>query len=294
MNEPNLIILAAGISSRMKESSDDSRTTDEQLRKDAAVRPKSLIRLGKNGRPFLDYVLAYAYRAGYKDVVLVVGENNALMRENYGSKDRDNDYHGLSISYATQAIPAGRVKPLGTADAVLCGAQSRPDWEGAQFTVCNSDNLYSIEALTTLRTSPHPHALIAYDTRGLGFKKDQEYNNAILEKDQNGFLSGIVEKPGQALFEQTRAERGYVEVSMNIFRFSYDRIVPFLEATPVHAMRKEKEIPTTISLLLADQTGSIYCYGRNEPVPDLTREKDITVVQKHVFETFKGDPFEDE
>lgn len=261
------------------------------LAEDATTRPKSLIRLGVGDRPFLDYVLANAKKAGYRDIVLVIGERDALMRRYYGEKETGNDFQGMTISYAVQPIPPGRERPLGTADAVLCGALSRPDWKGSQFTVCNSDNIYSAEAMATLRTSPHPHAVIAYDTRGLRFEKEQEYNNAILEKDEDGYLSAIVEKPGAAMFERIREEHGSVEVSMNILRFRYDAIVPFLEATPVHAVRHEKEIATALSLLIADQPRTVFCFSRNEFVPDLTSAKDISAVREYVRNAYPNGPF---
>ncbi len=282
---PNLIILAAGVSSRMRRSASGAGLED------AASRPKSLIRLDDSERPFLDYVLSNARAAGYEDIVLVIGESDTLMREYYGPEDSGNEFRGLRISYAVQTIPSGRDRPLGTADAVLCGAKSRPDWQGTQFTVCNSDNIYSVEAMATLRSTEHPHALIAYDTRGLRFTKDQEYNNAILEKDGDGFLLSMVEKPGETLFERMRAEQGYVEVSMNLFRLTYDTILPFLEATPVHAVRQEKEMATTINLLLAERPRLLYCYSRNEFVPDLTSVSDIPVMREYVRKEFPNGPF---
>jgi glucose-1-phosphate adenylyltransferase len=285
---PNLIILAAGVSSRMKRS---AATHGGAAHADAAERPKSLIRLGAGDRPFMDYVLSNARDAGYEDIVLVVGEDDGLMRSYYGPKDRNNPFHGLRISYATQRIPEGRTKPLGTADAVLCGALSRIDWQGTAFTVCNSDNIYSIEAMSTLRTSPHPNALIAYDTRGLRFTREQEYNNALLEKDEDGFLTGIVEKPGETLFERHRAEQGMAEVSMNIFRFDYGMIVPCLQATPVHPVRNEKELPSTLMLLLAEHPRSVYCLSRNEYVPDLTSGKDIPAMTEFIRGHFGEGPF---
>ena len=93
----------------------------------------------------------------------LIGELRLVCREQYGPADRNNSFRGLSISYALQPIPAGRAKPLGTADALLCALRSREDWRGRSFTVCNSDNLYSVDALRRLLDDGHRNALIDYD-----------------------------------------------------------------------------------------------------------------------------------
>lgn len=290
-SSPHLIILAAGVSSRMKRSASAAGVPDGTPHADALNRPKSLIRVGDSDRPFLDYVLSNARNAGYNDIVLVVSEHDTLIRSYYGSKDRGNAFHGIQISYAIQRIPEGREKPLGTADAVLCGALSKPEWSGSHFTVCNSDNIYSVGAFSTLLHSPHPNALIAYDTRGLRFSKEQEYNNALLQKDDEGYLTAILEKPGAETFERYRSKYGFIEVSMNIFRFNYDIVLPFLQATPVHPVRQEKEIPGMLALLLSQHPRSVFCHGRNEYVPDLTSSKDIPLMREYVKAHFRKGPF---
>ena len=289
---PHLMILAAGLSSRMKRPAATEDVSDPALH-DAVNRPKSMIRLGISDRPFMDYLLFNARAAGYRDVVLVISDRDSLVREYYGPGDDGNSFHGLTVSYATQRIPEGRAKPLGTADAVLCGALSRPDWRGSRFTVCNSDNIYSTGAMRTLLHSSHPNALIAYDTRGLRFTKEQEYNNALLEKDEKGFLRSIVEKPGAEFFERGRSVAGAVEVSMNIFRFSYDTVLPFLLSTPLHAIRQEKEIPATIALMIASNPGAVFCHSRREYVPDLTSQHDIAKVKEWMARNFSGNLFEE-
>ncbi len=136
-----LVILAGGIGSRMKRPPEKVIIDDRRLTKDADEKPKAMIGIGAVHHPFLDYLLYNAREAGYRDVVIVVGDKDDYTRHYYGEKERNNDFHGLSISYALQAIPEGREKPLGTADALLQALIVREDWAGRKFTVCNSDNL---------------------------------------------------------------------------------------------------------------------------------------------------------
>ncbi len=142
MQRGRLVTLAGGISSRMKKPSTDRVTVDEDLIKEANSKAKSMIGVGQNHRPFLDYLLYNAREAGYTDILVVIGEKDDSIRGYYGNKDQDNDFHGLKISYATQKIPPGKEKPIGTADALLQGLEAKKEWGGTRFTVCNSDNLY--------------------------------------------------------------------------------------------------------------------------------------------------------
>ena len=132
----------------------------KKLIADADQKSKSMIGVGKDHRPFLDYLLSNAKNTGYSDIVIVIGESDNSIKEYYGKSEKNNEFNGLNISYAVQPIPSGRNKPLGTADALLWGLKSKPEWKGSKFTVCNSDNLYSQKALRLMLSSPYIGALL--------------------------------------------------------------------------------------------------------------------------------------
>ena len=278
--EPQLVILAGGISSRMKKSADV--VLAPALQKDAETKSKSMIGVGISGRPFLDFLLFNAREAGYRDVVIVVGEGDASIRSYYGTKERGNRFEGLSISYAVQVIPPGRVKPLGTADALLYALRARPDWAGTHFTVCNSDNLYSRRALMLLRKTPTGCAMIDYSRDALAFPTARIEQFAVILRNEKNQLVTIIEKPGPDELERARDGAGRVGVSMNIWRFPYDRILPCLEETPLHPVRLEKELPSTVLVLLRRWPGSLSTIPLEEHVPDLTDRRDILDVQQYL------------
>ena len=278
----NLVVLAAGLSSRMKKSLEGSKHPDNSLADQVLRKPKSMIGLGKDNRPLLDYLLYNAREAGYRDIVLVVGEDDAAIRSVYGTADRRNAFHGLGISYARQAVPQGRSKPLGTADALLRALESRPDWAGGAFTVCNSDNLYSHHALGVLLESPHPGALIDYDRDALGFDEERIEQFAVIERNIEGYLTRIIEKPSREQLLTAADAGGRIGVSMNIFRFSYDRILPILRAVPLHPERQEKELPPAVMLLIDRDPRAMLAIPLAEPVPDLTSAEDLSRVQEFV------------
>lgn len=294
MNDPHLIILAAGISSRMKASQDAMNALERDLLDDAQSRSKSLIRVGHGGRPFMDYVLRNALDAGYNDIVLVIGEQDDLMREYYGPLDTGNSFHGMKISYAIQSIPSGRTKPLGTADATVCGMHARPDWKGSFVTVCNSDNLYSVGVLQRLLDDRYANAMPAYDRDGLLFERERVERFSIIEKDRGGYLRSIVEKPDKNLIESTLKRNNVVEVSMNIFRFNYDVALAHLEATEFHPVRNEKEIPTALMTMVKEDPKCMFCFSVREHVPDLTSKEDIVAVRQYLSQHFEGSLFGEE
>lgn len=281
-----LVILAGGISSRMRKSLPQSPVMNDDLLKQSDQRTKGLIGVGKEGRPFLDYQLYNAFQAGITDVVIVIGEHDNTIRSYYGMKDRDNNFHGLSISYAVQKIPEGRDKPLGTADALYHALIMRSDWRGNYFIVCNSDNLYSIKALKTLVDLNDTGGLIDYDIMGLEFDQSRIAQFGITRKTDDGYLIEILEKPSKELISTIQSHDGITRVSMNIFRLYYDNVFPYIEHCPMSPVRNEKELPIAINNMINVHPHSIRAIPLCEHVPDLTYKDDIARVQSYLQENF--------
>lgn len=271
----------------MKMPAVNNTLVDQKLISDADEKSKSMIGVGKDNRPFLDYLLYNAKNSGYSDIVIVIGDSDNSIREYYGSSEKNNAFNGLNISYGIQPIPPGRNKPLGTADALLWGLKSKPEWKGTKFTVCNSDNLYSQKALHLMLSSPYIGAFIDYDRSALEFETSRIEKFSVTIKDENGFLKNIIEKPSADIIEKVKNEKGFVGVSMNIFSLSYDKIFPILEKTPIHPQRDEKELPEAIKILANEIRDSVYAYQLAEHVPDLTSKKDIYQVKKYLEKYYK-------
>ena len=263
-----------------------SAPADQSLLREAGQKSKSMIGVGADRRPLMDYLLYNAREAGYRDVVIVIGENDRTFRDHYGPADRNNSCRGLSISYAVQTIPAGRPKPLGTADALLCALRIREDWHGHMFTVCNSDNLYSRRALRLLLEDRHTAALIDYDRDALRFEQSRIEQFAVIRKQPTGFLAAIVEKPTLEEIAAAADPAGRVGVSMNIFRFSFDRVFPILKQVPLHPVRQEKELPAAVMMMIGLDPESVMTIPLSEYVPDLTHQDDIAQMQRYLLTTY--------
>lgn len=272
-----LIILAAGASSRMRQSLEERPYLSP-----APFKSKALIPLGVSKRPALDYLLDHAEAAGFQQIILVVGTDSTAFRTHFGKKDSDNHYRKFRLSYAVQKVPEGRSKPLGTADAIAQALDQYPHLKEENFVVCNADNLYSTVALKTLRECPDRNAFISYDREGLSFKIDRILSFALLVQDEEGYLKDIIEKPEAHQLEGYKNRNGQLFVSMNIWKFLGKDIYFYIQKTPIHPIRDEKEIPTAALLLAKSTPRGLKGYFRKEHVPDLTSADDIVLLEKHL------------
>ena len=129
MNKPVLVIMAAGMGSRYGGL-------------------KQIDPVDEEGHIIMDFSMFDAKRAGFEKVIFIIKrENEADFRAAVG--DRMENY--MEVSYAFQEIdnipdgcqvPEGRVKPWGTAHAVL----SCIDQIDGPFAVINADDYYGQEA----------------------------------------------------------------------------------------------------------------------------------------------------
>lgn len=255
---------------------------DPLLQQDATTKAKGMMRVGEGRRPFLDYLLLNVEKSGYKDVVIVVGERDNSIRRYYEEGGGDRQFPALKILYVPQRVPPGREKPLGTADALLQALQAAPFLKSSRLTVCNSDNLYSQKALRTLLEDAHDNAMIDYDRAALGVDDERISGWAVIVKDERGFLQDIVEKPSREEISRARDKSGRVGVSMNIWRFSYDAILPFLEDVPAHPVRGEKELPAAVRMMVSAHARCLFAIPLSEQVMDLTSQGDVPPVMEYL------------
>ncbi len=276
----NLIILAGGVSSRMKKSLKTSLNSD--LTAQANSRSKSLISIDASGRPVLDYLLYNAKQAGYKNIFIVISERENLIKEFYGFHPKGNYFHGLTINYAIQYVPKKRSKPFGTADALYHAITQYPELNEQAYTVCNSDNLYSEIVLKVLRNTDHANAFISYDRDALQFSLQRITRFALLSLDEKGFLEDIVEKPSVEDSDGYMDKSGKLRVSMNIFKFDGAMFQDYIVNCPVNEKRNEKELPTALLNMVQEHPRSVIGIPISEHVPDLTSKEDITILKEYI------------
>ncbi len=134
MNEPSLVILAAGLSSRYGSL-------------------KQIDGVGPAGEFIIDYSVYDAVRAGFKRVVFLIAPE---MRRDFEAAIGRRCAGHIETVYAYQSldrllpegfsVPAGRVRPWGTAHALLC---CREVLDGP-FAMINADDFYGAGAFRSM------------------------------------------------------------------------------------------------------------------------------------------------
>ena len=268
-----IVILAAGMSSRMKKSTDSSIGLTKAA--EANKKSKSLITFGN--KPFIYFLLDNIVDAGFQNVIMVVGQDYEDFKN---EMDKFPNISRINIEYAIQSIPENRVKPFGTADAVYQTMDQIDKLKNQSFCVCNSDNLYSTKSLKLIRENTYDNAVLAYDRDSLNFPKDRVSSFSILMTNSEFNLVNFIEKPTQEQVEQNLDDNGKIRVSMNIFKFDGSQAFEFIKSCPVNPLRNEKELPSAIVNMISQD--SLYMKGIPiaEHVPDLTSKSDIHIIQK--------------
>ena len=282
-----LLILAGGMASRMKKAlAEENSDLDPKLVAQANAVTKGMIQVGKNGKTLIDYQLYNAHLAGIEEVMLLLHPTDSVSQEYCESLMAKDATWGMKIVFARQQIAADREKPAGTADAVYQALSQHSDWQTGRVIVCNSDNLYSVNALKTLWASEVPQALISYHRDSLLYPEERISAFALIRTDAEGYLLEIIEKPTKEQAEELMAKQGRLGVSMNVFVFEASTFLPYLAKTPFHAVRNEKELPTSVVMFGEGEGKGFFAIPLAENVPDLTSKEDILVMQKYLEETY--------
>ncbi|MFH1656183.1 MAG: sugar phosphate nucleotidyltransferase [Candidatus Nealsonbacteria bacterium] len=191
---------------------------------------KHLIKVQK--KPFLSYLLDNIFQAGYRDIILVVGYREDLIKEflkGYKPPIKDNNF---KITLVNQYKVLGpKEKEYGTACPIKCVK----DIVGKNdFIYLCGDNLYSAKDLKSINIKDKYN----YVT-GIYFEKPKKCG--ILLSD-NGFLKEIIEKPKKFV-------GNLINVSLYKFTFEiFEKISKIKKSS-----RGEYEITDAINLLAKEK-----------------------------------------
>lgn len=257
MTTDRAVVLARGLGTRMRAPDATALLTPEQQRA-AETGVKAMIPL--NGRPFLDYILTSLADAGIRRIALVVAPNHDALRRYYEADARPSR---LVLDFIVQQ------QALGTADAVLA---AEPWTAGESFLTMNADNLYPVAVLRQLASLSEP-GLPAFDpadlVRSSNIPAARIRSFAVLDIDADGYLTGIIEKPGNEHQSLGRY------VSMNCWRFD-ERIFPACRDVP-RSTRGEFELPEAVGVAIGRDV-AFRTFPAQGPVLDLSTRADTADV----------------
>ncbi len=283
MNKPTLVIMAAGLGSRFGGC-------------------KQITPVDDRGHVIIDYSIYDALRAGFGRIVCIIKpEMEADFRAAIG--DRIARHAELVYAYQTLdrlpegfAVPEGRVKPWGTAHAVLCAA----DAIQGDFAAINADDYYgpgSFQAACDFLTSPHgpdSHAMVGYRIENT-LTENGSVSRGICNVD-GGALTGIAER---TRIEPREGGAAYIEggaehfipagtlVSMNLWAFNHGildemraRFVDFLRTRAVEdPLKAEFYLPSVPDALIREGKAQVRVLETGERWYGVTYREDLDGVK---------------
>lgn len=259
MNKPVLVIMAAGMGSRYGGL-------------------KQLDPVGNHDQVILDYSMYDACRAGFETVVFVIKEE---IEEEFKARVGRRVERHMDVKYVFQrkddlpggyAVPEGRVKPWGTAQAALA---ARHVVDGP-FAIINSDDYYGPEAYKLiydyLLTHPdgamYEYAMVGYRLRNT-VTENGSVSRGVCAMDPDWTLCSIqertcIEKDGEdGRYSEDGGQTwtpiaGDTVVSMNMWGFQRSfldeaeaRFPAFLDQALVeNPLKAEYFLPSVVNQLL--------------------------------------------
>ncbi len=196
----------------------------------------------KNGEFIIDYSIYDAVRYGFDKVVFIIKEENyEVFKKTIGNRTSDK----IKVEYVFQnndnvpfEVPSDRIKPLGTAHAILCCKDVVKD----NFLVINSDDFYGKDAFRVASEylkSEHKSnefGMVGYMIENTLTENGSVKRGVCQEKD--GYITNLVECSVEMVNNKIVASpldgRDNFEVnddtlvSMNMFMFT-PRIFDLLE-----------------------------------------------------------------
>ncbi len=291
MNKPVLVIMAAGMGSRYGGL-------------------KQIDPVDAQGHIIMDFSIFDAKRAGFEKVIFIIKkENEKAFREAIGGRiegvmETAYVYQDLSRIPEGFEVPADRVKPWGTAHAVL----SAKDEIDGPFAVINADDYYGREAFEKIYQYLQSHeddekyryAMVGYRLENT-LTENGHVARGICEINADGELVSVtertrIEKKGQGAAYTEDDGVSWKElpagtiVSMNMWGFTAGFLgeiekgfAAFLEkGLQENPLKCEYFLPAVVSLLLHEDRAAVAVLTTADKWYGVTYKEDKPVVEQAV------------
>ena len=227
---------------------------------------KQIEPMGPNGEFIIDYSIYDAIKAGFNKVVFLIKEENyEVFKETIGSRVEPH----INVEYCFQkndnikdgySIPEDRVKPLGTAHAILCCK----DKINEPFMIINADDFYGRDAFMKgaefLRnTTDNKYGLIAYKVKNTITENGSVKRGVCKTEDK--WLSKItessIEKIGDNIIatpldgSESFTVDGDSLVSMNMILFT-PSIFEYIDSKFINFLEENKDNMEKCEFLIPD------------------------------------------
>lgn len=268
---------------------------------------KQIDPVDEDGHIIIDFSIYDAYQAGFEEVIFII------------KKENEKDFHDaigrrvqevMNVSYAFQDIhdipegyevPQDRIKPWGTAHAVLC---CKDHIEGP-FAVINADDYYGRDAFQQIYDylvhsedkETYQYAMVGYQLKNT-LTENGSVARGVCEVDEDGKLISVTErtqivKRGEdAAFTEDNGTTwtelpGKTIVSMNMWGFTRGFLEevekgfgPFLkEGLQNSPLKCEYYLPMVVSRLLEEKKAEVAVLTTTEKWYGVTYREDKPMVE---------------
>ncbi len=290
MNKPVLVIMAAGMGSRYGGL-------------------KQIDPVDEKGNKIIDFSIFDAVRAGFQKVIFIIKKEN---EQDFRSCIGDNVKDCIEVEYVFQElsnipkgyqIPEGRVKPWGTAHAIL----SCKNVIDGPFAVINADDFYGREAFQVIYNylvascddDKYRYAMVGFPL-GNTLTENGSVSRGICTTDREGFLADIVER---TKIVKTASGAAYTEdgenysdisvdsiTSMNLWGFSKSFLSEvesafqefFEKEVPKNPMKSECYLPYVVDELLRAKKATVKVLTSHDRWFGVTYKEDKPFVQASI------------
>lgn len=243
---------------------------------------KQIEPMGPSDEFIIDYSVYDAIKAGFNKIVFIIKrENYELFKETIGKRVEPH----IKVEYAFQElnnlpkgwdISSGRMKPLGTAHAVLCAK----DYVNEPFAMINSDDFYGRDAfikayeyLSNIDNDSSKYGMIGYMVANT-LTENGSVKRGVCEVDSNNYLKSITESKIEKIGNEIVASpldgsdsftvNSDDTVSMNfllftpsIFEYIEEGFSNFFDKNKEDLLTSEYLIPDVVSNLIKDGKASM-------------------------------------
>ena len=290
MKDKTLLILAAGMGSRFGGL-------------------KQMEPIGPNGEFIIDYSIYDAIRNGFNKIVFLIKEEHfEIFKDTIGKRiEKKLKERNIKVEYVFQdlkniqnrvELPKERIKPYGTAHAILCtkGVINEP------FVIINADDFYgndAYEGISKFIDNNNNNALgvVGYDVintltengsvkRGVCETKDGKLTDlieSIIEKKD-----GVIEaKPIKG--DEIRIINETTKVSMNMISF-YPEFIEYIDKkmdeflNTADLIKDEYLIPNVMSMAIKEGITSVNVIETNAKWVGVTYKEDKDSVVEYINE----------
>lgn len=286
--DATLIIMAAGIGSRF------------------GTGIKQLAKMAPNGEIIMDFSIYDAKEAGFTKIVFVIRK---AIEQEFKEIIGDRLSRFMPVEYVYQElddlpegyeVPAGRVKPWGTGQAIL----ACKDVVKEPFVIINADDYYGKEAFMKL----HEFLISENENKekmnlamaGFSLKNTLSENGAVTRgvcvADENGYLEKVIETTGiQIVDGKIQCDNAEVSkwitldtmVSMNMWagypdflKYIDEGFTRFLDTLGENPEKKEYLLPNIVAELLEKNLASVKVLNTSDRWIGITYKEDIEPAQE--------------